>query len=137
MFKNWTERRKLQAEIAKIEAAYAPSLRKLKGEEAQIEYAEMRGETQWAEITLQELESEAVERKAEKWGITIDLSLFETNMADHLVLDKANRTKVLRLVRAARRENVKWWVGIIAPILGALTGVIGSAIGILAFLHRR
>jgi hypothetical protein len=137
MFKHWTDRRKLRAEITKIETDYAPSLKQKRGEDWHVEYAEMRRETQWAEIALEELESEAVDRKAEKWSVEIDPSLYEMNMANHLVLNTANRTKVLRLVRAARRENVKWWIGIIVPILGALTGVIGSAIGILAFLHRR
>jgi len=131
------EKKKLEKEIAAVQKAYAPSLKGKTGEDLQAELAAMWGESEWAEVSLEELETWQIEKKARKWGITIEPTWYETNAANHPTLDDRNRAKVSRLIKDARRENIKWWVAIITQILGTLTGIIGALIGLAAFLSRR
>ena len=131
------EKRKLEAEIAAVYRAYAPSLKTKKGLDLEMEEGAMHAEAEWAETALAELETWQIEKEAKQFLITIDPSWYEKDRAGHSVLDKDARARVMRMVRDARRENIKWWVGVIVPILGTLTGLIGTIIGCLAFLKKR
>lgn len=130
------DKQKYEAEIAAIELAYAPRLKACKGDQLEAELGAMHAEIQWAEIGLEELETEQVEKLAKKWNVVIDSSLYETNFNNRRVLEKESRAKALLLVRNARREEIKWWMSVIIPIVGTITGLIGTTIGLLAYLRR-
>jgi len=130
-------KRKLEADIAEVRRAYAPSLKGKTGEDLEMELRSMHAETEWEEAVLEELETQQVEKKAKRWLITIEPSFYDTDVLSNNVLYKYSREKVLRMVRDARRENIKWWVGVVTPILGAVTGILGTIIGLLAFLKKR
>jgi hypothetical protein len=40
------------------------------------------------------------------------------------------------MIRQDFREPTKWWVDVLAPVLGAATGLIGALIGLLALWNR-
>lgn len=134
------DKRKLEAEIRAIENAYAPSLKGKTGDEYEAEVAAMMGETEWARIALDDLETSHIEKLASKWGVEIDPSLYSDRFVGltrrHSILDHISRPKVLRLIKVARRESVKYWVGIAAQIIGMVTGLIGVTIGLLALLKK-
>jgi hypothetical protein len=41
---------------------------------------------------------------------------------------------MLRLTRDERRNNIEYWIKILSPVIGILTGLIGAIIGLIAFL---
>lgn len=135
-------KRKLEEEIRSIEDAYAPSLKKLTGEEYQIEAASMMGESEYAREMLEELESFEAEKRARRWGVIIERDWYNPDHrafgSNRLLLEADGRFRVFHAIRDAKRESIKWWVTVvIMPILTILMGLTGAVIGVLAFLHKK
>jgi len=78
-------------------------------------------------------------------GITVDMrnpEWFETMEApdsrtgSYRVMTDEGEANLRWLIRAERRNNIKWYSRITLPLLQALVAVIGALIGLVAILKK-
>ena len=65
-------------------------------------------------------------------GGTID----EIEAATNYYLTDKGKATARRLIREDKRRNVEWWIKIIGSIVALTTGLLGTLIGVLAFLKK-
>jgi hypothetical protein len=90
------------------------------------------------------LETDQILEKAESYGIELpkdksrwwwdDIDYEGENFRSYLT--EAGKAGVKKMIRDERRLTVEWWVKIIVGILAALTGLVGSIIGVLSVLKK-
>jgi hypothetical protein len=79
--------------------------------------------------------------KAEKLGIEIPDEWWtrprpEDPFTVKPYIGDRKRTKLKRLIQDERYKQAKKWTELLAPIIGALTGIIGTIIGLIAILKK-
>jgi len=86
------------------------------------------------------LETDKILDKAQSYGIELpkdkkhwwwdDIDYEGENFRSYLT--DVGKAGVKKLIRDEKRLNVEWWVKIIVSIFAALTGLVGSIIGVLS-----
>src|SRR6266849_4524613 len=87
----------------------------------------------WLRAELGALESKQLTQRAARRGLDIpqDDASWETHDETELkYLTEQARIRLRKSIRQDVRDSVKWWVDVIAPLLGAMTGIIGASIGL-------
>jgi hypothetical protein len=133
----WRRRRALRREIMRLDGECEKEVQAAHVNEKMEIYSRWDFDTGWSRAELGELETERLRRRAERRGLEIPqddvwwIKHLETNTK---YLTPTARARVKRMIRQDRRESAKWWVDVLSPVLGALTGLIGALIGLLALL---
>lgn len=130
----WRRRRALHRELDRLDRDYGQQVADEPARRMEI-YQDWDYNTGWTRAALGELETRRLVRRAEKRGLEVpDDNTWWTHHAetDTKYLRPEARARVKRMIRNDFRESVKWWVDVLAPVLGALTGLIGALIGLLA-----
>jgi hypothetical protein len=144
MIKAWLERHALKSKKKRLDKIYLPLIK-----------AKEHGSPEWEEIytqylraisfyepELRQVTSKRLNRKAIKFGIDIKFDEWYishqvfTDNGSYMctVLTPLGEIKLRRLIRDERRNNIGFWVKILAPIITALTGLAGAIIGLLAII---
>jgi DNA transposition AAA+ family ATPase len=93
---------------------------------------------------LAAVESAQLLRRAHKLGIEVpetgawwDYELVDGGKGSRQThLSEFGKVKVAKLIREEKLKNVEQWIKLIAPILTALTGLLGVIIGLIAILRK-
>jgi hypothetical protein len=88
------------------------------------------------------LESAQLLRKAHKLGIEVpdtnswwEYEFFDEDRRSRRIhLSEFGKIKVAKLIREERVKNAEQLIKLVAPIIAALTGLVGAIIGLLAFI---
>lgn len=146
MVKAWIERRALKRKKIRLDAEYLPLIK-----------SHVEGSPEWKEIytkylraisfyepELKQVTTKRLNLKAIRLGISpIEYKdwysshrVFTDNGGSYTctVLTTLGEIKLRRLIRDDRRNTIKFWVKILAPIITALTGLAGAAIGLLTII---
>ena len=93
------------------------------------EYVDMRGPV---EEELFAIESHEVRRRALKWAVVVPpVRKWERGLGGHRYLDEATLAEIKAGIRDRKRESIKWWVDLFAPIPPLAIGILGALIGVL------
>jgi hypothetical protein len=97
------------------------------------------------EFTIAALESDGLLNKAEELGIEFppgkkswwfdDLDFKDPDSYRSYLTD-AGKAGVAKLIRDERKKNAEWWVKTVVSVITALTGLVGTLIGIFAVLDN-
>jgi hypothetical protein len=93
-------------------------------------------EAQGAENELAELESYRIRRRADRWGVEVPDDVLVEAEDGGFYVGANYQPRIKRQIREARRESIKFWIGLFVQVMAALTGIAGAIIGILSFLRR-
>lgn len=141
--KNWWEARKeirsLRRSIKELEEKYAP-LVDAAGEDEYLVIDNYIDDVSAYEPRLKFLKTNQLLRKATKLGIDVpakNTDWFSDTYSVHVdshyrVLTELGEAKVRNLIRKQKREDMEWWL----KVIGALTGLIGVLIGLVAILKK-
>lgn len=144
MFTDWIRRRAIQKEIDTTYKDYAPALKSAKATEAEEILAERDSLLSPLMRRLAVLESVQLVDKAHKLGIEIPSteSWWEFEYAEDGIgsyrsyLSELGKVKVAKLIREEKLKNAEQWIKLIAPLISALTGLLGVIIGLIAILSK-
>ena len=75
----------------------------------------------WWRDTLSDINSDSIEEM-----VTATTSL----------LTQEGKVTAKRLINAEKRKNAEWWIKVVGSIITLVTGLLGSLIGVLAFLKK-
>jgi hypothetical protein len=133
IFPQWT----LQRQARVIEHAFDPEIAKAKAKKDWEALQNIGGQCvhESAEYwdALAELRSNRLAKKASKRGILTEGLEWETGNYANRYLTRASETKLRRAVIEERRKDWEFRL----KIIGALTGLVGTLIGLVALLTRR
>lgn len=141
-FKRWRKERQevksLRRFIKKQERIYAPNIEAGGGIDAEsIALDEFFDVINDAEVEIERRKTKSLIRKARNLGIDVPvddpewfLERITHNERIYKILSSTGETRLRLLIQKHRRENIEWWLKIIA----ALTGLIGTLIGLVAIL---
>lgn len=87
------------------------------------------------EMALVERESERLRRQAHRWGVEITDDVLATAEDGSLFIGAPHHTRIALKIRDARRETIRFWAGVLVPLVTALTGLTGTILGILSLLR--
>lgn len=139
-FVEWRKRRALRREIRRLDDEFDKEVQAAHVNEKLNIYSRWDFETGWSRAELGGLETRRLARRVEARGLDIprdDASWEHHRDTDTKYLTDAARARLRRMIRQDFRDSVKWWVDILAPLLGALTGIIGALIGLLALWRQK
>jgi hypothetical protein len=133
---DWRRRRRLERQIQQWDDEYSRKAEAASFGERMRIFQQWDYETGWVRAELGQLDRRVLRRRAEQRGIELppddDSSWVLHQETGTKYLNETARVRVRRAIKQDRRESIKWWVEVWAPILGALTGLIGALIGLLA-----
>ncbi|CAN5363106.1 hypothetical protein BH20ACI1_BH20ACI1_01540 [soil metagenome] len=94
---------------------------------------------------LDAIDTDRLLKKAQQLGIEISPDKknwwwddFDDAGADNFrhYLTDIGKAGISKLIKEEKRENIEWWVKMFVAIITALTGLIGSIIGVVAVLRK-
>lgn len=142
MFEEWRKRRILQKEISFLEKKKI-KLGELNNNDDEL--WELNTQIDKCQQKLNTIDTNRLVNKVNQLGIEIpsdkenwwwdDLNYVGV---DHFrsYLTDVGKAGISKLIREERRKNIQWWVNIIITIFTALTGLIGSIIGVISVLRN-
>ena len=139
-WQDWRLRRKHEKELAELQATYAPAIEKLRGSERQMEIAAYFSECQFPQAELDILDTKYLEAKARALGIEIPKDKEWWDDDDYhqsRFLTDTGKTRLTKLIRQEKWERRKRLMDIAAVLVPALTGLLGTLIGVLSFLQKK
>lgn len=140
MFDEWKKYRKLKREIILLEKEESTLGENTNPKEKSELYSKLGDRHR----KLSAIETDKILSKVQKLGIELptgkkhwwwdDIDYEGEDFRNYLTDD--GKAGVKKLIRNERRNSVDWWVKMIVSVLAALTGLIGSIIGVLAVLKK-
>ncbi len=127
----------MRHQLSQIEARYTQMLA-----DATKEFDSERIVSEWnpvaasTETALAILESKKLRSQADWWSVEIPEDVWVQDEDRSVYIGAGYQPRIKRLIRDARRESIKFWVGLITQVLAAATGLAGALIGVLSFLKR-
>lgn len=141
MFDEWRERRSLQREITLLQKEEST----LDGLLDQEKLAKLHIKVSGRQLRLAVIDTDRLLMKVRQLGIELP-SKKDSWWWDDLdyagpddyrsYLTDIGKAGVSKLIRDERRKNIEWWVKIIVTVITALTGLVGSLIGVLSVLNK-
>lgn len=132
IFPEWALQRQARVIEHAFDAEIAEAKAKKDWEALQIIGSQRHAESAEYWDALAELRSQRLERKASKRGVSTEGVEWETGCYGNRYLTRASETKLRRtLIEDGRRD---WEFRL--KIVGALTGLVGTLIGLVALLTR-
>lgn len=123
--RHWIDRRKLEAEIDEINARFRPRITA-----AKTENEERLIDQEWDFLVAEHyeelgyLDTKRLAKGAAKWGVEIPADYWTTGHYSYQrYLTSGAQTKLRRATRAARREEIRWWIQVAVMPLIALISV--------------
>ena len=142
LFPNETERT-LRKERGKLYGTRAATLALMAARIDEKEAAEfVKYQSLFFEIEarLHRVESELLRIQAHQLGIEYPTENEKPEwwVADQTepLLSETGLIRLNKLVKEEKRKNKEWWITILASLIGALTGLVGSLIALIAILHE-
>jgi len=133
VFPEWTLQRKARVIERAFDAEVAEAKAKKDFYSLQVISHRCRDETEEYTDAIEELCSRRLMKKAIKLMVNLEGLEWETGRYEHHYLTHASQAK---LWRAIVEESRKTWEFRL-KIIGALTGLVGALIGLVAFLTRK
>jgi hypothetical protein len=141
MFDEWRERRNLQREINVLQREESA----LDGLPDQKTLAMLHVKLSGRRLRLAVIDTDRLLRKVRQLGIDLpakkdswwwdDMDYVDFDDSRSYLTD-IGKAAVSKLIREERRKNIEWWVKIVVTIIVALTGLVGSLIGVLSVLKK-
>ena len=141
MFDEWRERRSLQREINLLEKEEST----LDGLADQEKLAKLHIKLSGRQLRLAVIDTDRLLRKVRQLGIELP-SKKDSWWWDDMdyagpddyrsYLTDIGKAGVSKLIREERKKNIEWWIKIVVTIITALTGLVGSLIGVLSVLNK-
>jgi hypothetical protein len=141
MFDEWRERRSLQRGINLLKKEEST----FDGLEDQEKLAKLHIKLSGRELRLAVIDTDRLLRKVRQLGIELppkkdswwwdDMDYAGPDDYRSYLTD-IGKASVSKLIREERRKNIEWWVKIVVTIITALTGLVGSLIGVLSVLNK-
>ena len=124
--------RKLQRNIRELDNHFRPLVADAEVDRKREILDEWSFEAQWPKSELAELESAKLRRLAHRWNVDRPSSELDHQTGRRYIPD-AQRAKLRRETRDARRESVRWWIQVVVMPLIAL---VSSATALIALFYR-
>ena|SRR5437867_1707038 len=134
IFPEWTMRR--QALV--IEHAFDSDLAKEKNYAARVDLTHQRdheASEYWG--ALAEFRSRQLVNEAQKVYIPLDGMEWETDQYANRYLDSQSQSKLSKLVVEETRKTWEFRLKVIGGVIGALTGLVGTIIGLVAVWKKK
>jgi hypothetical protein len=141
MFDEWRERRNLQREITLLEKEEST----LDGLTDQEKLAKLHIKLSSHQLRLAVIDTDRLLRKVRQLGIELP-SKKDSWWWDDMdyagpedyrsYLTDIGKAGVSKLIREEKKKNIEWWIKIVVTIITALTGLVGSLIGVLSVLNK-
>lgn len=141
MFDEWKERRSLQREINLLQREEST----LHGLVDQEKLAKLHIKISGRQQRLAVIDTDRLLRQVRELGIELPTkkeSWWEDDL-DYVGpadcsswLTGIGKAGVSKLIREERRKNIEWWVKIVVTVVTALTGLVGTLIGVLSVLNN-
>lgn len=147
MLNNWKKRRSLQKQIKTIAEALANAraqkerdLKVVQELQSKLSSLNHRSNRFEGDLLLKEARRRGIDvpRRSDWWDNDAEQyhnSSIPSEVLDDLIewwLTETGRFSVFRLIKLDKRANLEWWL----KVLAALTGLGGTAIGIISVLKR-
>ena len=124
--------RALRKSISDLRDDFGPKVDAARGHEEQHLLAEWSFEAAWPESELAQIETARLSRQAYRWNIDVPAST-QDHQTGHWYIEDAERRKLKRAIRDARREGIRWWVQVLVMPLIAL---ISSITALVSLFYR-
>jgi hypothetical protein len=141
MFEVWRERRSLKREINLLQKEEAT----LDGLADHEKLTKLHIKISSRQRRLDAVDTDRLMRKVRQLGIELpskkeswwwdDMDYVGPEDASYYLTD-IGKAGVSKLIREERRKNIEWWIKIVVTIITALTGLVGSLIGVLSVLNK-
>jgi|GEM_PF-3772493 len=143
-FKRWREERRelqgLKQGVESVQKKYAPLLESAEGDYKEVVVGEYIDELNEYAPELQYRQSPNLIRKARRVGILIgqedenwiELPVNPFSNRRYKSLSELGEVRLRNLILKHHRETVEWWF----KVIGGLTGLIGTLIGLVAVWKR-
>ena len=127
--------RKLRRNIRELENHFEPLAADAKGDHEQAILTEWSFEARWPESELAQHESVKLRKLARRWNVDTPSSE-QDHQTGHWYIPDAQRAKLRRDIRDARRESVQWWIQVAVMPLIALVSSVTALISLLYLVLR-
>lgn len=124
--------RALRKSISDLRDEFGSRVNAAKGDEEQNLLAEWSFEAAWPETELAEIETGKLSSQAYRWNIDVPASI-EDHRTGYSYIPDAERRKLKRAIRDARRESIRWWVQVLVVPLIAL---VSSVTALVSLFYR-
>lgn len=140
VFNDWLQRRRLERIIQETYSHYEGQF-DLSDEGQLRAFLQCVDQENWeSEKQLSFLREKSLRRKAERLAVDIEPAWLEEQSGPWgytvVRLSERGKVKLGLAIRQARRESWEWWLKVLTPIIMALTALVGTLIGVLAFLKE-
>lgn len=140
MFKKWKEHRKFRHELQ----TWEKEMSTVEEVNDNTKISKLRDKINGRKMKLSALDTDRLLKKMNKLGIEVPVQKeWWWNDIDYVGPDEFQyyltdfgKASVLKLIKEERRRNTEWWVKTVVTVILALTGLIGSIIGILSVLNK-
>lgn len=132
IFPQWTLQRQARLIEHTFDAEVAEAKANKDWEALQIIGSQCHGESAEYWDALADLRSQRLEKKASARGVSTEGVEWETGVYGNRYLSQASETKLRRALIEERRRDWEFRL----KVIGALTGLVGTLIGLVALLTR-
>jgi hypothetical protein len=139
MLREWRSHRRVNQQLVSIDKQLSKALSD--GHSSTGDPFALLGKRKHYQSALDYLKTQQLLRKADRLSIDITPEQnprwwYTQNEEGYPILTKSGQIRVKKLIDDERFARSERWIKLLAPIIAALTGLVGTIIGLLAFLWR-